>query len=160
MSHFDYLRVIPWYPSFKWVKTVEEAAHQINIHHEDYPRYIELTVSALRTASSTAGSIISNTRIQALHQAIFVDKPFKGTYRDVDVRVGPHHPPRYLAVADLMNELGKLYIITNIDDLIEWYKDFETIHPFQDGNGRVGGVIVAGHAHRLRPDRGWFAPEQ
>lgn len=30
-----------------------------------------------------------------------------------------------------------------MDRIREWYIDFQTIHPFIDGNGRVGGCVVA-----------------
>ena len=157
--HFEHLRKTPWYPTFEWVKASIECADKINSYHEDYPKRVEKTDFMLGLVPS-ADHIIHNASLLTIHEVIFSDKPFAGKWRNVDVVIGQHHPPRKLRVADLMNELESFYTITSIEDLVEWYKDFETIHPFQDGNGRVGGVIVAIHAHALHPERGWIAPNQ
>ncbi|KKN59290.1 hypothetical protein LCGC14_0543890 [marine sediment metagenome] len=155
---FGYLRKTKWNPTFEWVSTSMECADKINSYHEDYPKYVEITNEALRV---TVGSIIiPNWKLLAIHEAIFADKPFKGRWRDVGVIVGQHRPPHRENIADLMDELASSYTIASIGILEEWYKDFETIHPFEDGNGRVGGLIVAVHAHAMRPEMGWLAPNQ
>ena len=156
--HFKYLREERWNPTFDWVKTSLECADKINSYHEDYPKYVEATDIVLR--ETVGGNKIDNWKLRKIHKSIFADKSFAGKWRDVDVRVGIHHPPQFFDVAELTDELYAVYNIFSIEDLIEWYKDFETIHPFQDGNGRVGGVIVASYAHNLHPERGWLAPNQ
>ncbi len=40
MTHFQHLRTTPWEPSFEWVTTMAEAAHRINVWHEDHPRRV------------------------------------------------------------------------------------------------------------------------
>lgn len=48
-------------------------------------------------------------------------------------------------VANDMNELMKWYnqlTTKNLEDIIEFHVRFEKIHPFQDGNGRVGRMIM------------------
>lgn len=156
--HFQYLRESEWNPSFEWVKTSLECADKINSYHEDYPKYVDITQTVLKKV--VVEERIKKSQLLIIHNTIFSDKPFAGKWRSIDVRVGLHYPPSKQKILDLMSELAGLYIIKDINDLIEWYKDFETIHPFQDGNGRVGGVFVAAYAHSFLPDSGWLAPNQ
>ena len=158
--HFKYLRETEWNPKFEWVKTPLECADKINSYHEDYPKYVEATKNVIQ--KTTARDKIDSYLLREIHKSIFADQPFAGRWRDVDVYVGRHHPPRFIDVAELMDSLHVLYGIVKNDmgDLLEWYKDFETIHPFQDGNGRVGGVIVAIYSHGMLPGTGWLAANQ
>ena len=64
-----------------------------------------------------------------------------GSFRNVNVRVGTHIAPPCERVNDLMNELFAWLKETDIHPLIVssiFHYEFEFIHPFEDGNGRVG----------------------
>lgn len=52
-------------------------------------------------------------------------------------------PPKQVATAikKLLADYGKIKGVT-INDIIEFHYRFEKIHPFQDGNGRVGRLIA------------------
>lgn len=41
----------------------------------------------------------------------------------------------------------------------EWYKAFQEIHPFLDGNGRVGSILWNAHRGSLDPDKLEAPPE-
>ena len=49
---------------------------------------------------------------------------------------------------EVSNEIKKLLITYNsiseksFEQIVEFHKKFESIHPFQDGNGRVGRLIM------------------
>ena len=170
---FNHLRKTPWEPTFTWVATVEEAADQINSFHEDYPKRVPKTMKAigdlcdmmdnvvLLYPGSVKGGIISTYLFLAIHTQVFDDTPFAGRPRDVQVRVGGPRPPPSFEVPRLMAKLQDAYTaVTTLETLKEWYWDFETIHPFQDGNGRVGGIMVAAYSHAFEPSQGWLAPNQ
>ena len=174
MRHTEHLRAQPWEPKFVWTMADFDAAHQINVWHEDYPDRVERTIAALRNleeslpapgVSHSPTASASSKRLLAIHSTIFGDMPFEGRWREVNVSVGPHRAPEWSAVPALMDDLEGWFRVPQVSDwtvktLTDWYHDLETIHPFQDGNGRVGGVFVAAVSHWLKPERGWLSPCQ
>ena len=44
-------------------------------------------------------------------------------------------------MAELLEEYNKLEIIT-LEDIAKFHVAYESIHPFQDGNGRTGRIII------------------
>ena len=159
MRRFDNLRTGNWEPKFIQVDSVQEAADCINWVHADYPKFVGRTRDAIPTA--TGAKYISTDRLSVVHSEIFEGEwVFAGLIRRGNVRVGNHQPPDWQQVTKLLRELQFHTRIATLNDLYDWYADFETIHPFQDGNGRVGGVIVAAYSKELTgdchvPDEGW-----
>ena len=190
MRHFQTLRITDWKPEFIWVESIEEAVDLINKPHEDYPHRVNSTLEIVKTLTnneviSTGADIalfslayrlsriptgtwpfnkvplqIENLWLCAIQNYIFADESHAGRWRECNVVVGLHRPVDYLLVEKYMKELRDSHHIKTIDDLKDWYWDFETIHPFFDGNGRTGGVILAVISHALEPDMGWLAPLQ
>lgn len=62
----------------------------------------------------------------------------QGGFRQVNVRIGSKIFPR---PEEVEHRLGKLLAFRNISPL-EFYIEFEEIHPFADGNGRVGKILL------------------
>ena len=159
-QYFKHLRTVPWNPTFKWVDSIAEAADMINLPHEDYPMRIPATQLAIESKVLP----MDTKSLHKIHKKVFGDMSFGGKFRDLNVRVGLHVAPNHSQVSSLMKEL-LLHrwvnpLIQTEEALIDWYTDFETIHPFQDGNGRVGGIVVAQYSHLWFPEKGWMASQQ
>ena len=166
MRHFTSLRQTPWEPQFKWIKGIRETAEQINRPHEDYPTQIRSTEIAILDSFVLFGKekifpiSSSSLWLLSIHRNIFLGQPFAGKFREVNVTVGNHHPPPAYAVPNYMFQLDMWTLIQSTEDLIDYYYDFNTIHPFQDGNGRCSGVVVAILSSLLEPEKGYLAALQ
>ncbi len=75
-----------------------------------------------------------------------------GTFRNVNVAVGEHVAPPFTQVSTLMQQLFEWLARSDEHLLIKscvFHYEFEFIHPFRDGNGRIGrlwqSVILMAH---------------
>lgn len=108
--------------------------------------------------------------VRELHEEVFRGiKPDAGQWRRVNVRTGgmKHVPPRMENIVPLMSTWEEEYTRrdTRGEDALSlggWmHFEFESIHPFSDGNGRVGRLLLNLHllkhnwppVHILPPDR-------
>ena len=91
---------------------------------------------------------LTESVIKQIHSLVLADKPMdRGVYRRIPVRImGAHHEPvqPYL-IEPKMNELLLDYYNDNgniAEKLALFHIRFEGIHPFIDGNGRTGRLLV------------------
>jgi excisionase family DNA binding protein len=114
--------------------------HLEAVGHRDAFLYVASLVSNKVT--------ISERIIREIHSLVLINKPEdKGVYRRIPVKImGAHHePPQPYLVPEQMEKL--LTGLSRVDQhIIEtaalFHLDFEDIHPFVDGNGRTGRLII------------------
>lgn len=129
------------------IATLDESAGQ-------NAQMVAANVEAMQKAIDLADDL-STASILAAHRALMHDQPYAlpGRLRDGQVWIGggptPHTatfvPPLHERVPALMDDLVAFCKRTDIPVLTQVsiaHAQFETIHPFNDGNGRTGRTLV------------------
>lgn len=90
----------------------------------------------------------SETIIKQIHTLVLMDRPEdRGIYRHIPVRImGAYHaPPDPIIVPEMMGKLVAEFAkkkLHPIESAALFHLKFEEIHPFVDGNGRTGRLIL------------------
>lgn len=118
-------------------------------------KLVQANVAAMNRALELVGPLTPN-HILAIHEALMhgQDQADPGRYRDQQVWIGgtdysPHRadfiPPQSSRIGELIKDLCAFSERTDLPLLAHAaiaHAQFETIHPFNDGNGRAGRALV------------------
>ena len=91
---------------------------------------------------------INERVIKQIHYLVLADKKDdRGVYRRVPVRImgAAHEPVQPYLIVPKMEELLRNYLASEehiVTKLARFHIEFEGIHPFIDGNGRTGRLLV------------------
>ena len=119
--------------------------------------WVASNLAAVTAAVATAATSLSLAALCHWHRTLMTGSPtperYVGVFRDEQGWIGGNDPTEAHLVTPPPEELGPL-----LNDLVRYanredvdavaqsgiaHAQFETIHPFADGNGRVGRVLVA-----------------
>lgn len=143
-----------WQPEFVLYQTIHDVAEAINRPHEDYPIGVEATVEMIehhrgmeRITFADACNIqkyLFDAKVKIANEQglTLPNLHINLGLRQTEVKVGSWTPPHPMFLPDFVRNLFPVYA-SDWQSLVDWYKQFQTVHPFEDLNGRVGGIIVA-----------------
>ena len=157
-------------PKFTNVANSQEAAEIINKPHDGTRDHVKLCKSLIDVFTSDEvkhifyDGEVNAMDVRTVHATIFVGEHVyrPGQFREIPAHViqresgETHFYPDPFEIPMLLDRILPMNI--HSVDIKQWYKEFQEIHPFKDGNGRVGGVLLT--AAWFNQTGEWIAPLQ
>ncbi len=144
-------------PKFKQLGSLQEVAQAINEPHDE-----DLTVQTAEMIEMYTKEPYSFIEwdLRRIHSMIgswlLWDVAQVGCYRTRNVTVGGRACCDPVLIPDMVPHLFP--IEETPEGAADFYKQFQIIHPFMDGNGRVGGIIYASVVFNAIKE--WWGPCQ
>ena len=132
-----------------------EVSRKVSTREVYEAKNLARVVAYIRTKSREIE--IDKDTILLLHKMLIggIDDSIAGRFRKTGeyVRVGDHIAPAPehvdmmidSALSEYRNDLDQYFV----DKIAKFHLDFETIHPFCDGNGRIGRTVICYQLQRL-----------
>jgi Fic family protein len=125
-----------------------EVSRNVSVREVFEAKNLARVVAYIRTKSQEKE--IDKETILLLHQMLIggINDDIAGRFREKGeyVRVGTHIAPAPEHVESMTNTMLLEYTSDLdayfLDKIAKFHLDFETIHPFNDGNGRIGRVLI------------------
>lgn len=132
-----------------------EVSRDVSVREVYEAKNLARVVGYIRTKSQEKE--IDKKTILLLHQMLIggINDNIAGRFRKKGeyVRVGTHVAPApehiELMIKAILIEYGSNLTTYFLDKIAKFHLDFETTHPFNDGNGRIGRVLMNYQLQRL-----------
>jgi Fic family protein len=134
----------------------DQVAHPADVEEvRNYVRASEHGLARIREGYPLSLRVVREVH-EALMQGVRGGNKQPGEFRQCDVRIGKHAeawdesrfvPPSHTALTPILRDFEK-FLNTPADrpvvvDMALMHYQFETIHPFMDGNGRIGRLLFS-----------------
>lgn len=156
------------YAPLEAVLAADEQAEQTNANLREIFNYVRAAEYAFAwTGDGRPLSVSLLTDLQArLVRGTAAEGQHSGKVRDIQVMIGGHHGARVQDARFVPRPPGQ-DLDAQLRDLLEWmardhrdlidpvvaagmaHYQFETLHPFNDGNGRIGRLLIVLHLMRV-----------